>query len=131
MPLSTEAVQRVKSILDGATSLGKAGGPGMVFLAIDKSGSTLVEHASGTRSVDSKEPMTMETTFWIASMTKIVATIACLQLSEQGKMPLDDPDFVEKIAPELGKKKVFLDGINGVKQTQRITVRMLLSHTAG
>lgn len=131
MPLSPQAIQNVKSILDTATSGGRTGAPGLVFIAVDKAGNTLVEHASGTRSIDSNEPMTMETTFWMASMTKIVATIACLQLTEQGKMPLDDPGFVAKWAPELAKKKVLYDGVNAVDQERPITMRMLLAHTAG
>jgi CubicO group peptidase (beta-lactamase class C family) len=131
MPLSAQGVQNVKSILDSATAGGKTRAPGLVFIAVDKSGNTLVEHASGTRSIDSDEPMTMETTFWIASMTKIVATIACLQLTEQGKMPLDDPEFVAKYAPELAKKKVLYDGVNAADQQRPITMRMLLAHTAG
>ncbi|KAF2198081.1 beta-lactamase [Delitschia confertaspora ATCC 74209] len=130
MPLSVQGVRNVKSILDDAT---KTGAPGLVFLAVDKTGSTLVEHASGTRSVDSKEPMTLETTFWLASMTKIVTAIAILQLVESGKLTLDDADFIHKYAPELAKKKVWVNGRNGEPQEQksRITMRMLLSHTAG
>jgi CubicO group peptidase (beta-lactamase class C family) len=131
MPISAQGVQNVKTILDEATSGGKKGAPGLVFVAVDKSGNTLVEHASGTRGVESNEPMTLDTTFWIASMTKIVATIACLQLTEQGRMPLDDPEFVAKHAPELAKKKVLYDGVNAVDQERPITMRMLLSHTAG
>ncbi|KAF2271061.1 beta-lactamase/transpeptidase-like protein [Lojkania enalia] len=131
MPLSPESIQNVTSILDGATSKGISGAPGLVFLAVDKSGHTLVEHASGTRGVNSKDPMDMNTTFWIASMTKIVTTIACMQLYEQGKMPLDDAEFVEKWAPEIGKKRVFVDGVTPQDQQGKVTVRMLLAHTAG
>ena len=67
----------------------------------------------------------------IASCTKIVATIAVLQLVEQGNIPLDDADFVKKLAPEIGAKKVYADGVNGVDQQSSVTMRMLLSHTAG
>ncbi|KAF2703910.1 beta-lactamase/transpeptidase-like protein [Pleomassaria siparia CBS 279.74] len=131
MPLSASGVQAVKSILDGVTSEGKSGAPGLVFVAVDKSGATLVEHASGTIGVDSKTPVDLDTTYWIASTTKIVTAIAALQLNEQGKLPLDDADFVKKIAPELAAKEVFADGITAAKQEKPITVRMLLSHTAG
>lgn len=67
----------------------------------------------------------------IASCTKIVATIAVLQLVEQGSIPLDDPEFIKKIAPEIGAKKVYADGVNGVDQQSSVTMRMLLNHTAG
>ncbi|KAF2476617.1 beta-lactamase/transpeptidase-like protein [Lindgomyces ingoldianus] len=131
MSLSAESVQTVKSILDGVTAESKTGVPGLVFIAVDRNGKTLVEHASGTRSLNSKEPMDMETMFWIASMTKIVATIACMQLYEEGKMPLDDSEFVKKYAPEISKKKVYADGVTPMEQEKGVTMRMLLSHTAG
>lgn len=63
MPLSAEGVQNVKAVLDGVTSEGRTGVPGLVFAAVDKAGKTLVEHASGTRGVNSKEKVDMDTTF--------------------------------------------------------------------
>ncbi|KAF2658489.1 beta-lactamase/transpeptidase-like protein [Lophiostoma macrostomum CBS 122681] len=131
MPLSTQAVENVKSILDGATGAGKSGAPGLAFIAIDKSGKSLIEHASGTKSINSKEPIDMDTTLWIASFTKLVTIISCLQLVEQGKLDLDDPECVKKYAPEIGKKKVYPDGVTPMDQEKAVTLRMLLSHTAG
>ncbi|KAF2691963.1 beta-lactamase/transpeptidase-like protein [Lentithecium fluviatile CBS 122367] len=131
MPLSAQGADNVKAILDGVVKEGATGINGLVFVAVDKNGETLVQHASGTRSINSKEPMDMNTTFWIASMTKIVTTIAVLQLVESGKIPLDDPAFVAKQAPEIGAKLVYADGVNGVKQERDVTMRMLLAHTAG
>ena len=64
-------------------------------------------------------------------MTKIVTTIAVLQLAEAKKIDLDDPEFVAKTAPEIAAKLVYADGVNGAKQEKGVTVRMLLSHTAG
>ncbi|KAF2275954.1 beta-lactamase/transpeptidase-like protein [Westerdykella ornata] len=131
MPLSAQAVQSVISILDGVTSGGKTGSPGLVFIAVDKNGKTLVEHASGTRGINSNQPMDMDTTFWIASCTKTVTAIACMQLVEQGKLSLDDPETVRKYAPEIGQKKVYADGVTPAEQQRPVTLRMLLSHTAG
>ena len=129
MSLSSQSIESIKTTLD---SFVKDGSPGLVFHAIDRSGKTLVEHASGTVGVDSTEPMDASATmFWIASCTKLVTVIAVLQLVEQGKIPLDDSEFVKKIMPELAEKKVYPDGVNGVDQERGITMRMLLSHTAG
>jgi CubicO group peptidase (beta-lactamase class C family) len=64
-------------------------------------------------------------------MTKIVTTIAVLQLVEAGTVPLDDADFIAKHAPEITKKLVYADGVHGVKQERGVTMRMLLAHTAG
>jgi CubicO group peptidase (beta-lactamase class C family) len=129
MPLSSKGVQGVKDVLDGSV---KDGSLGLVFSAVDKSGNTLVEHATGNLGIDSQEPMSTETTiFWLASCTKLITAIAVLQLVEQGKIPLDDASFVQKTLPELQSKKVYADGVTAAEQNQPITVRMLLSHTAG
>jgi CubicO group peptidase (beta-lactamase class C family) len=129
MSLTSQSVENIKNTLD---SFVKDGAPGLVFHAVDKSGKTLVEHASGTVGVDSDEPMDAQSTmFWIASCTKLVTVISVLQLVEQNKIPLDDAEFVKKIAPELADKKVYPDGVNSVEREKDITMRMLLSHTAG
>ena len=57
-----------------------------------------------------------------------------MQLVEQGKLALDDADLVEKVAPELRDMKI-LKGFDAqdkpilVEKKNRITLRMLLSHT--
>ncbi|KAI8937732.1 hypothetical protein NX059_005432 [Plenodomus lindquistii] len=129
MPLSTQGVQGVKGVLD---QFANDGAPGIVFYAVDKSGNTLVKHATGNVGVESSEPMDEDSTvFWIASCTKLVTAVAVLQLVEQGKIPLKDAEFVKKIVPEFSDKLVFEDGINGKPQERPITVSMLLAHTAG
>jgi CubicO group peptidase (beta-lactamase class C family) len=131
MSLSAEGVQGVKSLLDAVVSEGPTGTPGLVFYAVDKSGKTLVEHAAGNLGIDSKQPMDTDTIFWIASCTKLVTVIALLQLVEQGKIALDDAEAVKKYAPEISKKQVYADGVNGADQEKDVTLSMLLSHTAG
>ena len=129
MPLSTKGVQDVKDVLNGFVN---DGSPGLVFSAVDKAGNTLVEHAAGTVGVDSTEEMNKDdTVFWIASCTKLITAIAALQLVEQGKISLDDAEFVKKITPEIKEKKVYADGVTPADQEKDVTVRMLLSHTAG
>jgi hypothetical protein len=63
MPFTTQGAQAVKTVLDGATKEGPTGVNGLVFVAMDRDGNTLTEHASGTRSVNSQEPMDMDTSF--------------------------------------------------------------------
>lgn len=77
--------------------------------------------------------MTLETVFWIASCTKLITAIACMQLVEQGKLRLDDADQVEKLCPELKKPKIlrgFDEYRNPILEPKKtgITLRMLLSH---
>ena len=108
--------------------------PGCVVAVVGKDGKPIFTHASGTRGVDTKEPMTMESIFWIASCTKMIGGIAAMQLVEQGKLALDDADMVEKICPELKDIKILKNvDDNGkpefVDKKKGITLRMLLSHT--
>lgn len=69
-----------------------------------------------------------ETIFRIASMTKPVTSVAVLQLVEAGKVKLDEP--AKTYLPELGAVRV-LDGETQRPPKSPITVRQLLSHTAG
>jgi methyl acetate hydrolase len=78
--------------------------------------------------------MTRNTIFRIASMVKLITSVAALRLVEQGKLSLDAP--VPDIDPALGSPQV-LDGFdaNGKPQLRPakrpILLRHLLTHTAG
>ena len=93
----------------------------------------IFEYASGKRGLASAELMTIDTVFWIASCTKMITSIAAMQLVEQGRLVLDDVEFVEGIAPELKDVKVLEEDPDGslrlVEKKEGITLRMLLSHT--
>jgi CubicO group peptidase (beta-lactamase class C family) len=68
------------------------------------------------------EPMTEDTIFDTASLTKFLATAtAVMQLYEQGKVQFDDP--VQKYLPDFN--------MANDAQRAKVTVRMLLTHTSG
>lgn len=96
--ITPEALQNLKATIDAAT-VGSQAPPGVVCIAINKNGERIVEHAAGKVGAGVDEPMKMDNVFWIASCTKMVTGIACMQLVEQGKLSLDDSDLVEKLAP--------------------------------
>jgi CubicO group peptidase (beta-lactamase class C family) len=78
---------------------------------------------SGYRELDSKSPVTRDSVFRIASMTKSFTAMAIMKLRDEGKLLLDDP--AERHVPELrGLKYPTTD-------SPRITVRDLLSHAEG
>ena len=56
-----------------------------------------------------------------------------MQLHEQGRLDLDDADALERYAPELKNVRILKSIENGMVETvakrNRITMRMLLSHT--
>lgn len=121
---------KISALVQQATDQDNGGAAGIVFQAVDRDGKILASAASGVRSIATNEPVDSDTTFWIASCTKLVTSIALMQLVERGEADLDDPDLVEKVLPEIGALKVLEDGVEKA-QEGRVTLRMLLTHTAG
>ena len=67
--------------------------------------------------------------FRIASMTKVITSVGAMQLVEKGMITLDEP--VNKILPILDKIKILDDLGNLIEPKKHITLRHLLTHTAG
>ena len=67
--------------------------------------------------------------FKIASMTKAIASVAALQLVEQGKITLDEP--LDSLMPEMSKIPILNEDNEIVIPKKSITLRHLLTHTAG
>jgi len=130
--VNQKAQEAVQKSLDGVTGDKGTGIAGLVFVAVDKEGNDIAACASGKTGLNAdRKPMTLDTVFWIASCTKLLATIACMQAVEQGKLRLDDAKQVYELCPELEKVKVLQDDGSLVDKKNDITLRMLLSHTAG
>ena len=107
--------------------------PGVV--AVAASGSEVIyQSAFGKRDLSKDDPMTSDSVFWIASMTKAVTTAGAMQLVEQGKLSLDEP--IGKLLPDLASPQV-LEGFDAqgeamLRPAKRpITLRQLMTHTAG
>src|SRR5437763_10225246 len=79
--------------------------------------------ATGYRDVATKSPVTPDSVFRIASMTKSFTAIAILKLRDEGRLSLDEP--AEKYVPEM-KALVY-----PTSDAPRITIRHLLSHAEG
>jgi uncharacterized protein YbbC (DUF1343 family)/CubicO group peptidase (beta-lactamase class C family) len=107
----------VDAIVQGAVEQGKM--PGAVVL-IGHNGRIVYRKAFGARSIEpTREAMTVDTIFDLASLTKCIATTtAVMQLVESGKVKLNDP--VSAYLPWFAE--------NGKGQ---ITVRELLTHYSG
>lgn len=101
----------------------------MTVVVVDKNGEELFAHSAGKRGHESSEPMTLDSIFWIASCTKMITGIACMQLVEKGILSLDSSTLVESLCPELKEAKVLTDDGKLVEKKRGITLRMLLSHT--
>jgi methyl acetate hydrolase len=107
--------------------------PGAVALVGDRDG-VLYAQSFGSRGVADATPMSLDTPFWLASMTKAVTSVAAMQLVERGRLALDAP--IGDLLPELARPRV-LTGFDeaGAAITRPaarpITLRHLLTHTAG
>jgi methyl acetate hydrolase len=107
--------------------------PGVVAMAATGN-EVIYQGAFGKRDLSKDDPMTQDSVFWIASMTKAVTAAAGMQLVEQGKLSLNDP--IGKVLPDLAAPQV-LEGFdaNGAPKLRPaktpITLRHLMTHTAG
>jgi methyl acetate hydrolase len=121
----------IDQVLQRAVSTGEV--PGVVAAAADESG-VIYQGAFGRCRLASDTPMTVDTVFRIASMTKAITGTAAMQMVEQGKLSLDQP--AGEVMPELANPQV-LEGFNGVGKPElrpargNITLRNLLTHTSG
>ncbi|KAI1466078.1 beta-lactamase family protein [Daldinia caldariorum] len=135
MGLSEAAIGELRSIVEQTIAISGASTasqlPGTVVVVVDKQGNELFAHAAGKRGIMSKEPMTLDSVFYLASCTKLVAGIACMQLVEKGELRLDDAAQVEELCPELRDIKVLKDDGTFEEKKHGITLKMLLTHTAG
>jgi CubicO group peptidase (beta-lactamase class C family) len=96
--------------------------PGVVY-GVVADGKLVYVRGIGVQDLESKRPVTADTLFRIASMTKAFTALTILRLRDEGKLQLDAP--AETYVPEMrGWKYPTAD-------SPRIRVRDLLNHTAG
>ena len=114
--------------------------PGIGYFIIDAKGNFLAKGSFGSTHIQDPDAAAFDfdTTMTIFSCTKLITTIAALQLAEQGKLSLDDP--VEKYVPRISKIQVLettTPGADGKYNTSlraakaKPTVMDLITHTGG
>ena len=125
------ALPNIDTILRSASEAGEV--PGVVALAGTRAG-PIYQGAAGKRALPAGPDMTVDSVFWIASMTKAVTSAAAMQLVERGKLELDQT--IGELLPELAAPRV-LEGFDAAGEPKLrpakrpITLRHLLTHTAG
>ena len=110
--------------------------PGAVVL-IARNGKLVMFDSFGFRDKEAKVPMTNDTIFRIASMTKPIVSVATMMLMEEGRLTLADP--VSRYIPAFADTKVAVEKKNGdgtveyvlEPQKRPMTVQDLLRHTSG
>ena len=103
--------QKIETLLQTAHSRGQFNG---TALAGDK-GQIVYTGAIGYADFDKKIPLTTDSIFELASVSKPFTALAIMMLKEHGKLSYDDP--LTKYFPEL--------------PYQHVTIRHLLTHTSG
>ena len=133
--MSSERLARIHTAMQRYVDRGLV--PGVVTL-VARRGRVVNFEAIGYRDVESKAPMTTDTIFRIASMTKPIASVGLMMLYEEGHFLLSDP--ISKFLPEFANMKIAQAATAAaagappyklVPATRQITFKHVLTHTAG
>ena len=110
-----ELTERIDEVFDAVYN--NPNEPGAAVL-IMQGNDTVYSRCFGIADMETKAPVTLETNFCIASVSKQFSAVALLQLAEQGVLSLNDP--LSKFFPEF-QAQFF----------KRITLHHIMSHTSG
>ena len=125
---SPERLERVHHLVQGYVDEAKCAG---AITLIARDGKIVDVRTYGYRDVAAKLPMERDSLLRIYSLTKPVITVMTLMLWEEGRFNLDDP--IEQYLPEFKNLKVATGPADAPKfeSARPITIRHLLTHTAG
>jgi CubicO group peptidase (beta-lactamase class C family) len=130
--LPQQGIAALSTFLKTATDRGDV--PGVVVAVVDDDG-VLYNEAFGLSSTIRKTPMTKDTIFNMASMTKAITSAAVMILVDEGKLKIDDE--VAKYLPKY-KDPLVISKFNEADSTyetrpakRAINIRHLLTHTSG
>ena len=127
--LSSARLHRIGTVMQAYIDEGKI--PGLSVL-LARRGKVAYAECFGKRD-NPDVPMTQDTIFKMASMTKPVVSVAILMLYEEGHFQLNDP--VSRYIPEFKDTKVYVKSEGGslvlADQEQQMSIRHLLTHTSG
>lgn len=128
--LSTERLYLLADTFDQYAADQKL--PGGVIL-VARNGKIALQHAFGKSDIEKSIPMQTDHIFRIASQTKALVSVGIMILQEQGKLLISDP--LSKYIPEFKNSTVAIknetEGYDIVSAKRQITLRDLLTHTAG
>jgi CubicO group peptidase (beta-lactamase class C family) len=97
--------------------------PGLALALVD-GGRVVWQQGFGSTDSDGRTPVTVDTIFSVQSMSKVFTATAVMQAVQSGRLDLDVP--ITRYLPDFEVHSAFER-----HPEQRITLRMLLSHTAG
>lgn len=133
--LSGERLQRLRSAMQQYVDEGRVAG---VVTYVARNGRVALLEAFGKADIEAGTPMKTDSIFRIASQTKALTSVAVMMLVEEGKISLADP--VSRFIPAFKKTTVAVappagavadTPVSAVPAKREITIRDLLTHTAG
>jgi CubicO group peptidase (beta-lactamase class C family) len=128
--MSSERLQRLTAVFQAYANDKKMAGS---VVLIARHGKVAYFNSFGKRDIESGAAMQNDAIFRIASQTKALISVGIMILQEEGKLLIGDP--VGKYIPEFNESTVAVaregGGYDVVKAKRAITLRDLLTHTAG
>ena len=133
--LSSERLKGVAALVKSHIDAGDFSG---AVTLVARKGRVIHFEAQGLRDIEMNKPMSVDSVFQLASMTKPITAVAVLMLMEQGKLLLGDP--VSTFIPEFKDQMVAEwnlpndprgAGRRLVRANREITLQDLLTHTSG
>ncbi len=127
--LSSERLGRLTDVLQGYVDEGRLAG---AVALVARRGRVAYLESFGHRDREAGDEMGDDAIFRIASQTKALVSVAVMMLQEEGRLLISDP--VGKYLPEFLETTVAVeaeDGYDVVNASRPITIRDLLTHTAG
>ncbi|WP_394653435.1 serine hydrolase domain-containing protein [uncultured Sphingomonas sp.] len=129
-PAQAQGHAAIRALFDGYVSTKKM--PGIVG-AFGRGDAPTLFVSAGSISLEPDAAKAGPDTLWrVYSMTKPITAMAAMMLIEDGKLKLDQP--LSDIYPEFNQMRVLTSpdtSLESVPATRPITIRMLLTHTAG
>lgn len=127
---SPERLQRLTSVFQAYADDKKMAGS---VVLVARHGKVAYFNSFGKRDIEANAAMQNDAIFRIASQTKALVSVGIMMLQEEGKLLISDP--VGKYIPEFNETTVAEPreggGYNVIKAKRQITLRDLLTHTAG
>jgi len=128
--LSTERLQKLDIVFQTYAADKKLAGSVVLIM---RHGKVAYFKSFGQRDIEANSPMQNDAIFRIASQTKALVSVGIMMLQEEGKLLISDP--VSKYIPEFKETTVAQSreggGYDVIKAKRAITIRDLLTHTAG
>jgi methyl acetate hydrolase len=87
-----------------AAAVERKAAPGLSAVAFDRRG-VFAQAATGIADVETKKPVTLDTTVWLASTSKLAVSLLTLRVAEKHNFDIDSHEQLVKLVPELGRDR--------------------------